>query len=84
MTQIRNIIGFDTPSKAKAQKDLSKGAKKEKPVELNINKLKQETINRVSSLANLIVSNDFVKYEPIQRQQILMDFTYYSKVADIL
>jgi len=84
MNQARNIIGFDTPSKAKAQKELSKGTQKEKPIELNMDKLKQETLVRLSSLGNLITSNDFIKYEPQQRQQILLDFTYYSKVADNL
>ena len=85
MSEVRNIIGFNTPSKAKAQSELVNVEQVQEPMfELNMDKLRQETAQRLNSLCQLITSNDFIKYEPMQRQQILLDFTYYSKVADTL
>jgi hypothetical protein len=49
---------------------------------LNMERLKMETIQRLSKLGDVICSDDFQKYSAHQRQQILMDFAYYSKVAD--
>jgi len=86
---MNNVIGFDTPSKRKAIAE--KGNQQENnPQEIqmnggtgmNLERLKAETIQRLSQLGDVICSNDFQRYAPQQRQQILLDFAYYSKVAD--
>lgn len=82
---MRSAIGFDTPSKAKLQAELN--AQGEAPqmqmnAQVDSQKLKIETIQRLSQLGDLICNDGFSQYPPMQRQQILLDFAYYSKVAD--
>ena len=82
---MRNAIGFDTPSKAKLQAELN--AQPQQPQmqmnpQVDSEKLKTETIKRLSQLGDLICNDGFSEYPPQQRAQILMDFAYYSKVAD--
>ena len=86
MSNVRNIIGFDTPSKAKAQEELNSQSSKSNPLagmgRGDSEKVKMETIQRLQTIGNVITSDEFQKYPPTQRQQLLLDFTYYSKVAD--
>lgn len=81
---MRNAIGFDTPSKAKLQEELN--AKPQPQIQMNpqgdAQKLKMETMQRLSQLGDAICNDSFQRYPPLQRQQILLDFAYYSKVAD--
>jgi len=82
---MRNAIGFDTPSKAKLQAELN--AQPQEPqmqmnLQVDAQKLKAETMQRLSQLGNVICNDGFSQYPPQQRQQILLDFAYYSKVAD--
>lgn len=84
---MRTLIGFTTPSKEKAQAELDAQTENQ-PSQMQMNqqgdiqKLKMETIERLSQLGDVICSDNFQKYPPQQRQQILLDFAYYSKVAD--
>ena len=82
---MRTVIGFNTPSKEKLQEELN--AQSDAPqMQMNLQgdaqKLKMETIQRLSQLGDAICSDKFQQYPPQQRQQILLDFAYYSKVAD--
>jgi len=82
----RTIIGFDTVSKAQAQAELDAQTPNAPQMQMNVQgdaeKLKMETIQRLSQLGDLICNVGFSQYPPMQRQQILLDFAYYSKVAD--
>jgi hypothetical protein len=84
-----NVIGFDTPSKRKAIAEAqTKQENNPQAIQLgggtgmNAEKLKAETLQRLSQLGDIICGNNFQQYPPQQRQQILLDFAYYSKVAD--
>jgi hypothetical protein len=81
---MRNVIGFDTPSKAKLQDELNAQSKSSTQMQVigDLDKLKMETVQRLSQLGDLICNDGFVNYSMIQRQQLLLDFAYYSKVAD--
>ena len=82
---MRNAIGFDTPSKAKMQEGLTQAQEPQGQqigFQGDSQKLKMETIERLSKLGDLICNDGFSQYPPMQRQQILLDFAYYSKVAD--
>jgi hypothetical protein len=85
---MRNLIGFDTPSKTQAQGEMKSQAGANSPrleaPQVNVAKLKMETIIRLKQLGDAITSPQFQMYEQEQKQQILMDFAYYSKVADSL
>lgn len=81
---MRTVIGFNTPSKEKLQKELNAQSQNtpQSQAIIDADKLKMETIQRLSQLGDVICSNAFQQYPPQQRQQILLDFAYYSKVAD--
>ncbi len=82
---MRTLIGFDTASKKQAQKELNKksnGKVQQAQEDVSMDKLKQQTVQRLSQLGGVICSNEFQKYPQEQRQQILLDFAYFSKVAD--
>ena len=82
---VRNVIGFDTPSKAKAQEELnnqSNGNNLLNDVSGMSTAVKIETCQRLEQLGGVICGNDFASLPPQQRQQLLLDFTYYSKVVD--
>ena len=85
---MRNLIGFNTPSKEQAQEDLNaqtESAPMPQGMEgMNTERLKQETLMRLQQLGDVITSPQYGEYAPQQKQQILMDFAYYSKVADSL
>ena len=87
MNDVRNVIGFDTPSKKEAQKDLNNQSNNNNSPLAGLGrgdseKVKMETMQRLQTIGDAIISNEFQSYPPQQRQQLLMDFTYYSKVAD--
>jgi len=86
MSNVRNIIGFDTPSKAKAQEELNNQSGNNSHLSGmgrgDSEKVKMETLQRLQTIGNVITSDEFQKYPTQQRQQLLLDFTYYSKVAD--
>lgn len=79
-------IGFNTPSKRLAEAQEKENNAQKLPTSgvagMNLDKLKAETIERINQLGSVICSDNFQKYPPQQRQQILLDFAYYSKVAD--
>jgi len=81
-----NVVGFDTPSKklaiAEAEPKAQNASQEIPTSEVNNERLKQETLQRLSQLGKVICSNNFQQYPPQQRQQILLDFAYFSKVAD--
>ena len=84
---MRNVIGFDTPSKRKAIEEMDANSNAQESqmnrgVGMNLERLRAETIHRLSRLGDVICSDEFQKYSAHQKQQILMDFAYYSKVAD--
>lgn len=81
---MRNVIGFNTPSKKKLQDELNAQSESSTQVQVvgDLDKLKSETIQRLSQLGSVICSDEFQKYPQQQRQQLLLDFTYHSKVAD--
>jgi hypothetical protein len=84
---MRNVVGFDTPSKRKATEEMSnqqENNQQESLVNAKVNneRLKAETIQRINQLGSIICSDEFQTYAPQQRQVILMDFAYFSKVAD--
>ncbi len=81
---MRNVIGFNTPSKKKLQDELNAQSKSSTQMQVvgDLDKLKSETIQRLSQLGSVICSDEFQKYPQQQRQQLLLDFTYHSKVAD--
>jgi len=85
---MRNLIGFDTPSKAKAQEELSGQGDSQPQMDMgmpmNSEKLKQETLLRLQELGAIITSPQYNAYKQEHKTQILLDFTYYSKVADSL
>jgi len=88
---MRNLIGFDTPSKAQAQEELNAQGGANSPQmgmpmgsPMSSEKLKMETMMRVEKLGSIITSPMFQAYGEEQKVQILMDFTYYSKVIDSL
>jgi hypothetical protein len=78
---MRNLIGFDTPSKRSAMKEQDSIAS-EKEVCVDMEKLKMETISRLYRLGQVICSNEFQKFSQHQKQELLREFSYYSKVAD--
>jgi len=82
---VRNVIGFDTPSKAIAQEELNSKSSNNSP--LNdvggmSTAVRIETCQRLEQLGGVICGSDFASLPPQQRQQLLMDFAYYSKVVD--
>jgi hypothetical protein len=84
---MRNLIGFGTPSKEKAQEELNAQTDNESSeVQMNqqvgSERLAKETLERLSQLGDVICSDNFQSYPTQQRQQILLEFAYYSKVAD--
>lgn len=88
MEEVRNIIGFNTPSKVKAIVELREASQQEDKVQEEaidlIDKLREETELRINSLKSIITTDEYNKYEPLQKNQILLDFTYYLKISDIL
>jgi hypothetical protein len=81
---MRTIIGFDTPSKAKAQEELNNAQTQNEAPQMNMNldKLHADTVMRLEHLGNVIMSEQFQEYNEQSKAQILNDFAYYSKVAD--
>ena len=77
-------IGFNTPSKRQAETQEKTLPNVNMEMGVNVERLKNETIGRLSQLGSLITSEVFTQYSPEQKAQILMDFAYYSKVADTL
>jgi hypothetical protein len=76
------MIGFDTPSKRLAEQE----DKKLGQHSVGIEKLavKAETIQRVETLGQLIISEIYNSYSPEQKIHILQEFTFLSKVASCL
>jgi len=90
---MRNLIGFDTPSKKKAMEGYKNNSEENQELDMQEiqmfvdsanEKTRLETYERLTNLGNVICSDDFQKYSQNHRQQILMDFAYYSKVFDML
>lgn len=84
---MRNAIGFDTPSKRKATEEMNNqqvSNQQESVVNAQVSKerLRAETIQKINQLGNVICSDEFQRYSLEQKQVILMDFAYFSKVAD--
>lgn len=85
MTNVRNLIGFDTPSKAKAQEEMTnrESIANGEP-KVNTVRLKAETLQKIERIGALIIGNEFVSLTPQERAGFLMEFTYLTKVADSL
>jgi hypothetical protein len=79
------MIGFNTPSKRKTERS-QKAVAKTQAVTLSgdENSIKLETISRLSQIGDLICGDKFQQLPQQHRQQMLMDFAYYSKVIDTL
>ena len=87
MTNVRNLIGFDTPSKAKAQEEMTNRksiANANGEPKVNTVRLKAETLHKIEQIGALIIGNEFVNLTPQERAGYLMEFTYLTKVADSL
>ena len=83
---MRNLVGFNTPSKVLAQEQMSSQSQVQEmqmPT-TNLEMLKMESIQRANELGNLITTPAFNVYNQEQRAKILMDFNYYTKVAESL
>ena len=82
---MRNLVGFNTPSKALAQEEMnSNQAQEMQAPTTSLEMLKMESEHRANVLGNLITTPAFNVYNQEQRAQILMDFAYFSKVAESL
>jgi hypothetical protein len=77
---MRNLIGFNTPSKVEAQKEMEA---KNLPNQ-NIGMLKAETMRRVDNLNTYIQSEEFKTLPIAQQQALYMDFQYFSAVAQAI
>jgi hypothetical protein len=83
---VRNLVGFNTPSKALAQEEMNSNPQVQgvQMPTTNLEMLKMESAHRASVLGTLITTPAFNVYNQEQRTQILMDFAYFSKVAESL
>jgi len=77
-------IGFNTASKRQAEEQEQTPKNSPLTMGMEVERLKAETIGRLSQLGEVITGEAFNQYSPQQKAQLLMDFTYYSKVADSL
>jgi len=80
MKKTYSSIGFNTPSKKEAEASMT--STQNSP--LNTEVLKGETMSRLGQLGNAICHENFSSLPLEQKQAILVDFAYYSKVADSL
>jgi|AntRauTorckE6833_2_1112554.scaffolds.fasta_scaffold12812_2 hypothetical protein len=86
MTNVRNLIGFDTPSKAEAQEQMkgATGLDVNGEPKVNVEKLKAETVQKVEKIGAVIIGSDFAGLTQRQRAGYLMEFVYLTKIADSL
>ena len=78
-------IGFDTPSKAK--NEAIDAQKQKSPLgtsQAEIDVIKAQTVQRLNSIGNLIIGENFARLSVEQKAKILSDFAYYSKIIDTL
>jgi hypothetical protein len=80
MKKAYSSIGFNTPSKKEAEETMNQTQSSP----LNVDAVKSQTMSRLGQLGNIICSNDFAGLPLEQKQAMLVDFAYYSKVADSL
>jgi hypothetical protein len=69
---MRTLIGFNTTSKQESQKEMSKVSN---PI------IKQHAIVELEKLNNIICGEEFQRYSPNDKQQILIEFAQLSILA---
>lgn len=80
MNTVRNIVGFDTPSKREAVKEINS----KKNPSVNKDMIVLETERRFKSIKHLMNTDEFKRMSIQAQQEIYTQFTYYSKLIEIL
>jgi len=76
-------IGFKTKA-TREQEANSNNSPQEQEELINVTPLQAETFERINSMNEFICGNEFSKLKEEDKQKVLLDFSYYSKVAAIV